>query len=63
MSQDLTLTLYGPIEGIFLLGRGCLLRQISLWVVSEGTPLKFITSPRHDKKIDDGILFPYKGTN
>jgi methionyl-tRNA formyltransferase len=54
MSKELTLTSYGPIEGIVLLGGGGLLRQISLWAVSEGAPLKVITSPRHADEIDDG---------
>jgi len=54
MSKELTLTSYGPIEGIVLLGGGRLLRQIALWAVSEGAPLKVITSPRHAEEIDDG---------
>lgn len=54
MSKELTLTSYGPIEGIVLLGGGRLLRQLALWAVSEGAPLKVITSPRHAEEIDDG---------
>lgn len=54
MSKDITLTSYGPIEGIVLLGGGKLLRKISLWAVSEGAPLKVITSPRHAEEVEDG---------
>lgn len=54
MSKEPTLTSCGPIEGIVLLGGGRLLRQISLWAASEGTPLKVITSPRHAEEIEDG---------
>ncbi len=47
---------YGPIQGILLLGGGKLLRQIALWAVSEGPPVKVITSLRHALEVDDGIV-------
>lgn len=55
LNTEATLMSYGPIQGVVLLGGGRLLRQISLWAVSEGAPIKVITSPRHAQEVENGL--------
>jgi methionyl-tRNA formyltransferase len=47
-------TRYGPINNIVLLGGGVTLRQLCLWAMSEGTPIKVVTAPRHAAESSDG---------
>lgn len=55
---------YGPIEGICLLGGGTLLRSICSWALSEGAPLKVITSPRHaEERVRNETLIDFLSRN
>jgi len=56
MKEDIKQLSLGPINGIVLLGGGQLLRDLSLWAISEDVPLKVITSPRHALENNDGTI-------
>ncbi|HAT49046.1 MAG: hypothetical protein HQL07_10060 [Nitrospirae bacterium] len=47
---------YGPIVGIVLLGGGKILRQICLWAISQGVPVKVVTAARHANESHDGEI-------